>query len=256
MSTTFDAYAAYYDLFNSDKDYAAESEYIAELIRRHTPDATQLLELGCGTGAHAAYLIESGFSVTGLDLSERMLDAAHRRRHGLPEHLAAKLYLLHGDVRSVALETRFDAVIALFHVASYQTTDADLAALLDAAARHLPPGGLFLFDFWYGPAVLSQWPEVRIKRRRADGITVERLAEPEVLVAENRVRVTYTIRVDTDPAAREEQFSEVHDMRYFFLPELRRLSRVDFEVVEVCAWHTHREPSVGDWSAMMVLRKR
>ena len=53
----------------------------------------------------------------------------------------------------------FDAVIALFHVVSYQTTEHDLRATFATAARHLNPGGVLLFDVWHGPAVLAQQPE-------------------------------------------------------------------------------------------------
>jgi SAM-dependent methyltransferase len=256
MSAVFDAYAAYYDLFNSDKDYAAEAAYVAQIVRRHAPGASRLLDLGCGTGRHATHLVSNGFSVTGVDLSPRMLAEAERRKADLPEEAAKRLSFRNGDARTLAFEERFDAVLALFHVMSYQITDADVAALIDAAARHLEPGGAFLFDFWHGPAVLSQGPEVRIKRRSAGGVTAERLAEPELLLAENRVAVNYTIRVDSDPAARPAQFSERHDMRYFFLPELRRFAGEFFEMVGTYAWMSDREPGIDDWSAVATLRRR
>ena len=38
-------------------------------------------------------------------------------------------------------------MISLFHVMSYQTTNADLLAVFATAAAHLRPGGLFLFRF-------------------------------------------------------------------------------------------------------------
>ena len=63
-----------------------------------------------------------------------------------------------GDIRSVRLGRRFDAVISLFHVMSYQILDSEVAAVLDTAACHLAPGGLLLFDVWHGPAVLFQGP--------------------------------------------------------------------------------------------------
>ena len=40
--------------------------------------------------------------------------------------------------------------------------DDVLAAFL-TARHHLNPGGIFLFDVWYGPAVLTDRPSVRIK---------------------------------------------------------------------------------------------
>ena len=53
MNQVFDAYARYYDLLYCDKDYAAEAGYVANHIRKLLPHTTHILELGCGTGAHA-----------------------------------------------------------------------------------------------------------------------------------------------------------------------------------------------------------
>ena len=77
MSGTFDAYAAYYDLLYADKDYAAESDWIHGLIQDLRPGASSLLELGCGTGGHALHLARKGYSITGIDLSERMVALAN-----------------------------------------------------------------------------------------------------------------------------------------------------------------------------------
>jgi SAM-dependent methyltransferase len=254
MSGPFDAYAAYYDLFNRGKDYAGEAAYVRALLERHGLPGRSVLELGCGSGGHAFPLGAAGFEVTGVDRSEAMLDAARRRAKVDPA--AARLRFVDADIRSLALGQTFDAVLALFHVMSYQTADADLEATVQAVARHLRSGGLFLFDFWHGPAVLSQRPETRIRRCEGKGIRAERLAEPTLVVAENRVSVTYTITVDHDPTRRPERFEETHDMRYFFKPELRRLTASDFEWLQNLAWMAHQAPTIDDWSAVAILRRR
>jgi SAM-dependent methyltransferase len=75
------------------------------------------------------------------------------------------------------LVRQFDAVVALFHVISYQT---DFAVALDTAARHLKTGGLFLFDVWHGPAVLFQRPSAREKIAIDGSRRVVRKATPEL----------------------------------------------------------------------------
>ena len=50
------------------------------------------------------------------------------------------------------------------------STNADLLAAFATAREHLNPGGVFIFDCWYGPAVLAERPSVRIKRME-DGAT-------------------------------------------------------------------------------------
>lgn len=80
MSQVFDTYAHYYDLLYRDKDYAGESEYVAAHIRKQAPQAKRILELGCGTGAHAEHLARMGYTVHGVDLSKAMLARAEARK--------------------------------------------------------------------------------------------------------------------------------------------------------------------------------
>lgn len=73
----FDDYAAYYDLLYNDKDYHSEVEYISSLIEKiGIKAAGSLLDIGCGTGKHAAEFIECGYEVFGVDLSSEMLRIA------------------------------------------------------------------------------------------------------------------------------------------------------------------------------------
>ena len=84
MKEVFDSYARYYDLLYHDKDYAAESAYVASHLKRHSPRAARILELGCGTGAHAEHLARLGYAVHGVDQSETMLARAAARRKVVP----------------------------------------------------------------------------------------------------------------------------------------------------------------------------
>lgn len=257
MSRVFDAYAQYYDLLYRDKDYAGEAEYVAAHIRKQAPNAKRILELGCGTGAHAEHLARMGYTVHGVDMSEAMLARADARKAALPPELASRLSFGLGDVRVVRTDETYDAVISLFHVMSYQTTNADLDAAIETALVHLKPGGLFLFDFWYGPAVLTQKPEVRVKRLADDEIKVTRIAEPVMFVNENAVDVNYQILVEVIKSGKFEQIQETHKMRYFFLPELTRL--LDFRglaMVEAGEWLTDSPPGERSWGVFAVTQTR
>jgi len=74
--SVFASYAKVYDALYGDKDYTQEITRIAELLRAGAPNARRLLELGCGTGLHAAALARLGYEITGIDLSHAMLDRA------------------------------------------------------------------------------------------------------------------------------------------------------------------------------------
>jgi len=221
--TVFGGYARCYDLLYRDKDYAGEVRYVKAALDRRAPGVRSVLDLGCGTGRHAALLAELGLTVHGVDRSPEMLELAERRRSELPPDVASRLTFSDGDVRTVRLGRQFDAVLALFHVVSYQPTDADLNATFDTAAAHLRPSGLFLFDCWYGPAVLNQRPEIRVKRAEDEALSVVRRAEPEMFPAEHIVAVKYTLEITDRASGACRTLCETHRMRYLFEPEIERL---------------------------------
>lgn len=257
MSQVFDTYARYYDLLYRDKDYAGEAEYVAAQIRKQVPKAKRILELGCGTGAHAEHLARMGYTVHGVDMSEAMLARAEARKAALPPDVAARLSFGHVDVRTVRTGETYDAVISLFHVMSYQTTNEDLQAAFATAKAHLNSNGLFLFDCWYGPAVLTQRPEVRVKRLEDEEIKVTRIAEPEMHVNENVVDVNYTVFIEEKVTGQVEQIKETHRMRYLFLPEISRLLDTrELVMLEAREWLTDKPPGENSWGVLAITRTK
>ena len=253
--SVFAGYSRYYDLLYRDKDYAGEADYIAKLIRTHSPNAKTVMEIGCGTGAHAAELAEIGYDVAGVDMSEGMLEAAESRRALLERDIASHLEFSHGDARSVRLGKKFDVVISLFHVMSYQTSNSDLAAAFATAREHVKTGGAFIFDCWYGPAVLKQWPSVTEKHLSDDSTEVHRIATPEIHVNENIVDVNYTVVVKDKSTDVSETLRETHRMRYLFKPEIEQaLSAAGMKLVDSRAWMTDKSPDVDTWAAVFVGR--
>ncbi len=253
----FDAYARYYDLLYRDKDYSAEAEYIAAQIKARAPNARRILELGCGTGGHAEHLARMGFVVHGVDFSETMLSQAEKRRQMLSPDIAACLSFGFGDVRTVRTGETYDAVISLFHVMSYQTGNQDLRAAFETAAMHLTTGGAFLFDFWYGPAVLLQRPDVRVKRLEDEDIKVTRIAEPVIHFNENVVDVNYSVFIEIKATGHVEEVKEQHRMRYLFLPELELMLEKDrWASASSFAWRKTSAPSESDWAAITCCLKR
>ena len=160
-----------------------------------------------------------------------------------------------GDARSIRLGRKFDVATSLFHVASYQTQNADLASLFATAATHLNSGGRFFFDFWYGPGVLSELPETRIKRLATEEHTFIRLAEPEIDFSKNIATIKYTILAENLDGSRQV-LEEEHSMRYLFLPEIDYLLReAGFTMVAACPWMKRNEPLERHWLACVLAEK-
>jgi SAM-dependent methyltransferase len=247
MSAVFDAYGRYYDLLYRDKDYAAEADYVAGLLRTERV-GSDLLEFGSGTGRHGRLLTGRGYRVVGVERSAEMFARAEQGNG---------FTCVQGDIRDVHLGQTFDAVLSLFHVVSYQTSNASACAVFARAAEHLRSGGVFIFDVWYTAAVHAQRPLPRIKRLSDERVEVMRIAEPRLYPNENRVDVHYTIFVKERASGTMREVSEVHPMRHFSIPELDLLAdRSGFDRVAAEEFLSGRPPGEDTWSVCLVMRKR
>jgi cyclopropane fatty-acyl-phospholipid synthase-like methyltransferase len=243
----FDSYSHYYDLLYNDKNYVAEVNYIDALLKEHGLSGNKLLEFGSGTGKHGRLLAERGYDITGIELSESMVQKA-KQSEGFKSQ--------QGDIRKVNLGRNFDAVIALFHVVSYQTLIEDVVSVFQRATEHLESGGIFVFDVWYSPAVYNLKPETRVKHIANDMVEVTRIAEPTIFTNENRVDVNYTVFVKSKVENNFQSFSETHPMRHFSITEIDLVaSQIGFERIIAEEFLTGNEPGEETWGVCFVLKK-
>jgi SAM-dependent methyltransferase len=253
--TVFGNYAQYYDLLYRDKDYAGEAQFIHRLIQTHSPNAQSVLELGCGTGIHAILLAEKGYQLQGVDLSREMLAKADDRLTQLPPELSANIQFGYGDIREVRLNQTFDVVLSLFHVISYQTSNDDLLAALTTAKQHLKPGGILIFDIWYGPGVLSDRPAVRIKRMEDEAIQVTRVCEPVIYPNQNWVDVNYQVFIRDKASQAVEEVRETHRLRYLFQPELEiLLNQLQMTTLASGEWLSDQPIGFNTWQTYFVAK--
>jgi ubiquinone/menaquinone biosynthesis C-methylase UbiE len=107
-----------------------------ERFRALLEPGAQVLDLGCGAGEPIAhYLVEAGFTVTGVDFSDAMLAIARER---FPTQT-----WVHADMRGLDLGRQFGGIVAwdsFFHL-----TAADQRDMFPTFARHLVPGGALVF---------------------------------------------------------------------------------------------------------------
>jgi SAM-dependent methyltransferase len=102
------------------------------------------LELGCGTGRLLLPLARAGFSITGVDMSPRMLEVAQAKVDGAG--LDDQITLVQADMREVNLPQHYRLAFIAINSFMHLTTLEDQLAALRVWRKLLLPGGLLIID--------------------------------------------------------------------------------------------------------------
>jgi len=247
----FDKYADFYDSYYRNKDYDNEVNFVLDLANKNSTPRT-VLDIGCGTGGHLIPFAKKGLKVTGFDLSEAMINQAKEklRKTNIKAEIKA------GDARTFRDGKKYDLVVAMFAVMGYLTSNEDFLAGLKTAMIHLNENGLFIFDVWFGPAVLHQMPETRIQEFEKDGLKIIRLVRPELDIIKQIVTINYDILEFQDERT-VEVVKESHRMRYFFIQELKfLLENAGLKLIKVCPFiDSSKQPTIDDWNITIVAKR-
>lgn len=247
----FQDYAYYYNIFYQDKDYRREAEQINSLLRQYGKNIGKIMDFGCGTGKHDLELARMDYQCEGIDASPYMIEEAKKNA----EKEGAKIKFSVADIKSFEPSGKYDAVLSLFHVMSYQNTNRDVLSAMTSARKSLNENGIFLFDVWYGPGVLSDKPVVRVKEVEDEERTLTRIARPVMDEKENVVSVRYDVLVVDKKTNIAQMFCEIHNMRYFFKPELDlMLQEAGFELIANMDCNTLAETSFSSWTSYFIAK--
>jgi SAM-dependent methyltransferase len=255
MSEVFgSAYSDAYDATYRDKDYLAECNLVSHLLKVYADRPVRsILDLGCGTGNHVVPLTQLGYEVVGIERSEEML--ARARAKATKAFPNTPIEFHQGDIRTKDVGRQFDAALMMFAVLGYQQGNADVVAALRTAHRHLRPGGLFIFDVWYGPAVLRERPSQRVNVIPTPNGKLLRVASGTIDSGRHLCTVDYHLWHITEGQSVAET-QESHTMRYFFPRELdlfletARLAPLRLGVF----MDFERDPDDSTWNVMGVAR--
>jgi SAM-dependent methyltransferase len=198
-----------------------------------------ILELGCGTGRISAPLAQAGHPVTGLDISEKMLQRAEQKRASLPAEQRAHLRLVQGDMTSFDLQDYFPLIIAPFRPFQHLLNIREQLSCLACARRHLEAGGRLILDFFQTDAARMHDPDFLKEHTIADyeiaGDRRVRLTERTTAFHRatqcNDVEMAFTV---TGPGGEQSRNVFAFTIRYFFRYEVEHLlARAGFRVLEL-----------------------
>lgn len=246
----FSAYSAYYDLLYKDKPYVKEVDFIDELLRERGVRGASIVDLGCGTGIHAWLLAERGHRVIGIDQSTSMIDMALGRA-GLHSSNLCPPQFRKGTLESFNVDEPVDAIVSLFDVVSYIRDYQGLALFASNVKRALKPGGMLLFDCWYGPAVYTQRPGPRVRKLENEQISLLRVVDSVVNPSSNHIDVHYDIVVTRKSDGSVALIAEDHRMRCYFEEELNLIMEQNGLKPMFCfQWFSRERPSLDSWSVL------
>ena len=144
----------------------------------------------------------------------------------------------------------------MFAVMGYQIRNEDFQKALICAYHHLKLGGLFIFDVWFGPAVLSQKPGDRIKIIENNGEKIIRLTKSTLNIMKHIVNVNFIVLKFQDNKM-IENIEEIHQVRFFFPMELEvYFENVGFQILKTIPFmEMEGVLSKDNWDMTVVTRK-
>ncbi len=139
----------FYDLLSADFDLMVswekrlknESPFFLRLFEQNK--VRKILDLACGTGHHAIYFARAGYEVTGVDISENMLEIARKNAKGIRGVRFLRAGFLNVFPR---VKNKFDAVLCLGNSLPHLLSKKDLKKTLRDVFDLLNPGGIAIFQ--------------------------------------------------------------------------------------------------------------
>lgn len=147
FETWFDS--GYYHILYKNRSCDEAEDFIDKLVAYlHPPRHCRFLDLACGKGRHSVFLNKKGYDVTGIDLSPRSIRHASQFEND-------RLHFYVHDMRKPFRINYFDYIVNLFTSFGYFESERDNKATIDAVAKGLKPGGIFIIDFFNEKKVLA-----------------------------------------------------------------------------------------------------
>jgi SAM-dependent methyltransferase len=206
-----------------------------------------VLELGCGTGRITLALAEAGHRVTGLDISEKMLERCNQKRAALLTEARERVHLVQGDMTRFDLGEKFRVVIIPFRPLQHLLEIDAQISCLESVRRHLQAAGRrfgkrsgrLILDVFQTDAERMHHPAYQEESPVTEYVMPDgrRVKITERVAAFHRARQCNDVEMIfyvTDARGKEERMVFAWTLRYFFRYEVEHLlARCGFRVSAV-----------------------
>jgi len=207
----------------------------------------KVIDLGCGTGEFIYRFLNDDFSVTGIDLSEKMLEVADKKLQG--KNLKNQNYkLIKENIINYESENEADYIICNFDTVNYLKGEKEFIKFIQKSEKNLKKDGLLIFDavgegifeeIFENDIFLDEEPEYTSIWRHEKLSQRKHLVEIDLFVREN---------------LNDNLFRKYNDIQYKFIYDLEWIVKTaknyGFEVFD-----TASNPEFGESRIFFVFKK-
>ena len=126
-------------------DASISLELITDSAKRIIPQATKLLDIGCGAGNYTLKMLTKlpDLNCTLIDLSKPMLDKAYER---VSKETKGVVKIIQGDIRDIGLQNDYYEIILAGAVLHHLRDDSDWEFVFTKLFRALSQGGCLMIS--------------------------------------------------------------------------------------------------------------
>ena len=226
------SFATVYDGFSS-ADYATVRNIFLSAIKKYSKiPVTDILDLGCGTGALTAELADKGYNVIGVDYDETMLTEAAKKQFENEER-AKRIRLIHQDMCKLELGGQVQAVLCTYDVMNYLPDETSLRNAFCKVYDHLENGGIFYFDMNREKRFREQYADNSYVFENEDNMLIW---QNETVRKQGRYETKFYLTLFTNENGTYRREDYVHTQRSFkYKTVIAMLEEIGFEVGAVKA---------------------
>lgn len=228
--------AEYYDYVP-----AYENRKDIDFYKKYAGDSEdEILEMGCGTGRILIPIARAGHYITGLDLSDYMLERCKEKVKKEPGEVQRRINLVKSDMSDFDIGIKFKLIIIPFRAFQHLLFFEDQLKCLECIYKHLDNEGKLIIDFFQVNMSFLTNPDYMVEKEDMSEIQLSdgrKLRRTNRIVKQHRAEqcneseIIYYI---THPQGKKERLVHAFPFRYFFRYEVvHLLARCGFRVVEL-----------------------
>ncbi len=229
----------YYRLLKGTATYQDDVDAIFALIKGK--GYKSLLDVGCGTGDHAALFKKKGFDVMGIDKSPAMVRQARAHHPSMRFKLA--------DASTFSLNQQFDVVVAIDSVLSFIIDKKKFDKALKNISAHVRKGGVLITDFAFTKDLVPDvFEDILVKNVQQENLSIH--------LAMRLKRVRDTMVVDLHLSGKEGGKSFTHQERHIhrIVDKQEIINTIKRQGMSVKTWGN--TSSKKGWQNLVVMAKK